>query len=176
MANRKDVLWGACKDFEQDLVIYYYKDCGDSEQARLQSHLEGCAHCRRFLEELGHLLPVTVKNDADELPAMFWQDYSREMRVKLAASETRAGWRWIVSWFHPWPVPAFATAMILALALTLTLTKTKWFQRDWNDPEVVEMAANADFFESLDFLESMDLLEAVEGQEAQKGETASQHL
>ncbi|HEY2989919.1 MAG TPA: zf-HC2 domain-containing protein [Candidatus Binatia bacterium] len=175
MAERKDSLPGACKDFEQDLVLYHYQDCSGAERQRVESHLDSCASCRGFLQELRSLLPATV--ESDEPSAAFWQNYSREMRVKLAAQEEKSGW-WpaISSFFRPWPVPAVATALILALAVTLTFTRGRWFPVKSEDPEVLEMASNADFFKSLDFLDSMDLLEAVEGTEAQTSETSPRPL
>jgi len=171
MAERQE-LTGACKNFEQDLVLYFYQDCSRAEQQQVEAHLEGCPSCRVFLEELKSLLPATVKPD-EPTPA-FWQNYSREMRGKLDKRESH-GWAGaILSLFRPWPVPALATAMVVALAVTLTFTKGQWFSDTQNKPELVEMASNADFFESLDLLDSMDLLEAVEGKEAQKSETGAQ--
>lgn len=177
MAKTSDSLRGACTDFEQDLVLYYYQDCTGTEQRRVESHLESCASCRRFLEELRSLLPGTVKTD-DPSPA-FWQSYSREMRAKLAEEEEKSSWwRAISSLFRP--VPVMATALILALALTVTFTKG-WLpsRQTPQDPELVKMtsvADNLDFLKSLDFLDSMDLLDAVEGKEAQKSETSSHPL
>ncbi len=66
--------------------------------------------------------------------------------------------------------------MVGALAGTLTFTKGRWTTENHPSPELVEMASNADFFESIDFLDSMDLLESVEGHDAQKSETASHPL
>jgi len=172
MAERQN-LPSACKDFEPDLVLYYYQDSAGAERQRVESHLESCARCRTFLEELRSFLPATVQTD-EPAPA-FWQSYSREMRAKLAAEDEKSGWRQALSFlFRPWQVPAMATALILALGLTFT---KGWLSPQ--DPELVKMAAvedNLDFLKSLDFLDSMDLLEAVEGKEAQNGETTSHSL
>lgn len=174
MTKISDTLRGACKEFEQDLVLYHYQECSGTERHRVESHLETCASCRGFLEELKSFLPATV--NTDEPSPAFWQSYSREMRTKLAENEAKSGWwQTIASFFRPWPVPVAATAMILAVAVTLTLTKGQWFQ-DSKDNEFVEMASNADFFKSLDFLDSMDLLDEVESKEAQVGEKTAQHL
>lgn len=179
MSERHDSLRGACKEFEQELILYYYQDCTGTERHRVESHLASCASCRTFLEELKSLLPATVKTD--ETSPAFWQSYSRELRAKLAAEEEKSGWWRTISFlFRPWPVPAMATALILAFALTVTFTKGWWSpQTQGRDKEPVEIAGvadNLDFFKSLDFLDSMDLLEAVEGKEAQKSETNSHPL
>ena len=180
MAEMHDPLRGACKDFEQDLILYYYQDCAGIERRRVESHLVSCASCRRFLEELQSLLPATVKTD-EPSPA-FWQSYSREIRARLVTANEKSRWWDAISFpFRPWPVPAVATALVLAVALTLTFTKGRWpfHQTPPQERELVEMASvtdNLDFFNSFDFLDSMDLLEAVEGKEMQKSETSHQPL
>jgi hypothetical protein len=174
MAERKELLPGACKDFEPDLVLYYYQDCGAAERQRVELHLEDCARCRTFLQGLRSFLPAAVQ--PDEPSPAFWQSYSREMRAKLAAADEKVGWRRALSFlFRPWPVPAMATALILVLALT--------FSKGWLPPgqntkesDPAEIVDNVDFLNSMDFLDSMALLEAVEGQETQNGETTSHSL
>lgn len=167
MVRRKDTLRVACKDFEQDLVFYYYGECDGNDRNRVKTHLEACASCRQFLEDLGTLLPLTVK--PDEPPQAFWEGYSREMRRKLMAVQERASWwKGLFTLFHPWSVPALATALVLILALGLTFTKGRWRSQDLPSDEealqeVLPMAENLEFFKSLDFIELMDLLEAVEG-------------
>lgn len=167
-----DGLGAACKEFEQDVVLYHYQECPEIDRRKVASHLESCAGCRRFLDELQSLLPATVA--ADEPPPAFWQSYSREVRIKLAEEEENRGWLGAVAaFFHPWPVPAAATAVILAVAMGLTYTKTHWYPAASDTaPEFNYMASNADFFKSLDFLDSMDLMESVETPEAQKSETS----
>jgi hypothetical protein len=173
MAERQ-ILPGACKDFEPDLVLFYYQDLAGAERQRVESHLESCAQCRTFLAGLRGFLPATVQ--ADEPSPAFWQGYSREMRAKLDAAERKSWWgRQATSFlFRPWPIPAMATALILVLALTFT---RGWLPISQNapEPELVEMAENVDFLNSIDFLDSMALLEAVEG-EAHTSETTSRSL
>jgi hypothetical protein len=172
MTERQN-LPGACKDFEPDLVLYYYQDLAGEERQRVESHLESCARCRVFLEGLRSFLPATVQTDEPQ-PA-FWHSYSREMRAKLAAEEEKRGWRQALSFLlRPWPVPAMATAVILVLALTFS---KGWLPTGQNtkESEPAEIVDNVDFLNSMDFLDSMALLEAVEG-EAQNGETTSRSL
>jgi hypothetical protein len=158
----------ACAAFEQDLVVYHYGECAPAEKQRLESHLEDCAACRGFLQELKSFLPSTV--ETDDPPPSFWQDYSREMRIKLAEHEPKPGW-WssLAALFRPWPVPALAAAAIIAISVTMTLTKSSDVAQN-AAPEYGYMASNADFFKSMDLLDSVDFLESVE--EAQKGEAA----
>lgn len=180
MVYREDSLNLACKDLEQDLVLYYYGESGETEQKMIRAHLESCVSCQRFLDELERILPLTAK--PDEPPQAFWENYSAEMRRKLAAIEERSSWwKGFSSLFHPWPVAALATSLILILAVALTFTKALW--RSHQPPaeekaflEVVSVADNLDFFKAMDFLDSMDLLEALEGKEIRKSDTKDQAL
>ena len=83
MAQDNDLIRRACKEFEQDLVLYYYRERGREESKELENHLEGCGSCQQFLADLRRLLPLTVK--PDEPPQPFWENYSKEMQERLAA-------------------------------------------------------------------------------------------
>jgi predicted anti-sigma-YlaC factor YlaD len=166
MVHRNDSLRAACTDFERDLVLYYFDDCAGTERSRIEAHLEGCTPCRRFLEDVQKLLPLTVK--PDDPPQAFWESYSRELRGKLAAVEPkRPWWKVVLSFFRPWPVPAVATALILVVALALTLAKHPWQQTKnlstGNQAflEILPMAENLEFFKNMELLDAMDLIEAV---------------
>jgi Putative zinc-finger len=162
----------ACAAFEQDLVLYHYGECAPAEKQRLESHLENCAACGGFLQELKSFLPSTV--ETDDPPPSFWQDYSREMRIKIDEHEQNRGW-WpsVAALFRPWPVPALAAVAIVAISVTMTLTKSPEVATN-SAPEYTFMASNADFLKSMDLLDSVDFLESVE--ETQQGEAAGQPL
>ncbi len=167
MAQNENRAQGNCKNFEQDLVLYYYDECDKKDHIRVETHLEGCVSCRRFLEQLRQLLPLTSK--LDEPDEAFWDAYSREIHGKLAeVREKSPWWNKILTLFHPWPVPAFATALILVVALTLTFTKGMW--RSQGTPpeemtllEILPVAENLEFFEAMEILDALDLLEDVGG-------------
>lgn len=167
MVDREDSRREACKEFEQGLVLYYYGECAEAERGWVETHLEGCRSCRNFLEDVRKLLPLTV--EPDEPPPAFWEEYSREVRRRLAAGEQKSHW-WknLPSFFHPWPVPALATALVLLLALTLTFTKRAWRVSDFPPEEealleILPMAENMEFFEAMELLDAMDLLETAGG-------------
>jgi hypothetical protein len=173
MVYHEDSRREACKEFEQDLVLYYYGECAGMERTRLETHLEGCAGCRSLLEDLRKLLPLTVTTD--EPPELFWKNYSEEIHRKLSALEGAVPWwKRLFSLSHPLRVPAFATAMALILALVFTLTKETWRGRQGPVQErelqaILGNTENLEFFNSLEFLESMDLLEAAEGAASKRG-------
>lgn len=167
MDHRKELPLVACKDFEQDLVLYYYGECVETERNRVETHIDGCAPCRHFLKELRTLLPLTAK--PDKPPQAFWEGYSREMRRKLAAVGPKGPWwRGFFSFLRPWPVPALAAALVLVLALTFTFTKGMWRSEEQLSEEeavleILPMAENLEFFKTMDLIESMELIEALEG-------------
>ncbi|MFQ5538931.1 MAG: zf-HC2 domain-containing protein [Candidatus Binatia bacterium] len=167
MAQNENRVQENCKNFEKDLVLYYYGECDIKDRSRVETHLEGCASCRRFLEELRLLLPLTTKQD--EPDEAFWDAYSKEIHKKLVEVKNKPSWRnALTNLFHPWPVPALATALILVLAFSLTFTKGMW--RSQGTPpeemtllEILPVAEDLEFFKAMEFLDALDLLEDVGG-------------
>lgn len=157
----------ACKDFEADLILYYYGDCAEADRLRVETHVRSCPACARFLQALREILPLTAK--ADEPPESFWLDYTRELRGKLVAAEENVPWwkRFFVS-HRWWRVPALATALVVILALTLTFNKRSWRPavippEDEAFLEVLPMAENLEFFKAMELLDALDFLEASGG-------------
>lgn len=157
----------ACKEHEQDLVLYYYSELGDEDRKRVQGHLESCGLCRGFLADLESLLPITIK--PDDPPSIFWDNYTQGVRAKLAlVKEKRPWWRQLPSYLTPWPLPALATALAVIIAVTLTLTSRPWRTQELPPKEealleVLPIAENLEFFRAMEFLDAMDLLESMGG-------------
>ena len=152
-----------CKDYEQDLILYYYGELREGELDRMEAHLQACESCGQTLESLKSMLPLAVKEDHP--PQSFWDDFSRELRGKLDDVEAKVSW-WnrILSIIRPWPIPAAAAAIVLLLALTLTLERTlrSPVQGPPVNEEIIEifrMADDVEFFKNLDLLDSMEILE-----------------
>jgi putative zinc finger protein len=177
MTERSDTLRTACKDFEEDLVLYYYGDDSEAERSRVEGHLQSCSPCQEFLDDLRKLLPSMAK--PSELPPMFWDDYYNEMVQKLAIHEERQPW-W-KNFFSPmrtWMVPAFGTAAVAALAIGLVIGSGHWhypFSRTQEQipQEILADTNQLEFFKSMDLLENLSSLEASDGSQAQPGN--SQH-
>ncbi len=167
MARNENMVQGDCKNFEQDLVLYYYGECDRKDHLRVETHLEVCDSCRRFLEELRQLLPLTSK--LDEPDEAFWDAYSREIHGKLTeVREKPSWWNGLLTFIHLRRVPAFATALVLVVALTLTFTNGMW--RSQGTPpeemtllEILPVAEKLEFFETMEILDALDLLEDVGG-------------
>lgn len=158
----------ACRNLEEDLVLYYYGELSASDRRNCEAHLKDCNACRASLAEMSKLLPITTAHD--EPPPTFWNDYSREMRQKLdLAAERKSWWQRIAGLFAPLPVPALATGAVLLLALALTFGKGLWQPSasapdDESFMEVLPIAEQLDFFSDMELIDNLDLLETLGGQ------------
>jgi len=164
MTREKTTKSAACARLEQDLVLFHYGELSGAERRLVESHAKDCAACTQFLLELASLLPKTVL--ADDPPQEFWNEYSRELRHKLADILGPGSWRRrFFSIFRPWAMPALATAAVVVLALTFTLGKSFWQNRDTRPPidaallEALPVAENLDFYNNLEIIDAMELLE-----------------
>jgi hypothetical protein len=153
-----------CKQFEEDLVLYYYGEIGNNEKHKLEQHLGHCVGCGRFIEDLHRLLPHIAL--PEELPQSFWDDYYRETVAKLRDQrEQKFYWR---NLFAP-----MRTAVIAALAFGVVLSKGN-LPSLYNQPqeriprEIVTDTEQLEFFRSLDMLEA---LSSLEGLETSKGDS-----
>jgi len=158
----------ACRNLEEDLVLYYYGELSESARGNCETHLKNCEACRASLAEMRSLLPMTAAHD--EPAQAFWDDYSREMRRKLdAVTEREPWWQRFVGLVAPLPVPALATGAVLLLALALTFGKGLWQPSapppdDESFMEVLPIAEQLDFFSDMELLDNLDMLETLGGQ------------
>jgi hypothetical protein len=156
-----------CNEFEQDLVLYHYGDLSGEGRDRLTTHLRACSGCETYLKELAALLPLTV--NTDEPGEEFWQNYSRELRHKLAdLQEQKSWWQEFQAFLRPWTLPALAGTAVVALAVTLNIANktTPIDDLPAADPalmEVLPMAENLELFNNMDVLENIEVLEVMEG-------------
>ena len=167
MDNRVAPLEGACKNYEEDLVLYYYGESGAAERATMEQHMAQCGRCRNFVDDLGRVLAQMPP--PPELPQPFWDSYFRETLAKLDAHEARQSWwrRWLTP-LNGWLVPAFGTAAVAALAIALVLEKSDLVSflntPSPNIPAAVLVDSNQlEFFKSLEILESLSTLEEQDG-------------
>jgi len=171
MEERKEALDQACREFEADLVLYYYGDCPEAERDHVESHVSACGRCGRFLDDLRKLLPQMTRTT--EFPQAFWDRYYNEMLEKLAIRRERTSWwRSLFAPVRTWAVPAFGTAVVVVLGLTLAFSNGRWsFLRQANQEaipqEILADSTQLDFFKSLDLIEFLRELEALEGVKAE---------
>jgi anti-sigma factor RsiW len=167
MVTRDNAASKACKNLEEDLVLYYYGELSEAARGDVETHLKGCDSCRAGLSTMSKLMPMTVT--PDEPPQSFWDNYSRETRHKLAAvTERKPWWQRFAALFQLLPMPALATGAVVLLALTLTLGRGLWQSSapssdDAAFMEVLPIAENLEFFSNMEVLDNMDLLETLGG-------------
>ncbi len=166
MKAHSGMLETACREFEEDLVIYYYGDGFEAERQRVEKHLQGCFRCQRFLDDLRKLLPQMAQQK--EFPQEFWAKYYDEMMGKINAyEERRSWWREFLTPMRLWMVPAFGTAAVAIMAFALVLGKGATNSHSDRPVEKIPAEIMADvnqleFFKSMDMLESLRLLESLD--------------
>jgi len=165
--ERKPTLETACRDFEEDLVLYYYGDGSEGERGRVEVHVRTCARCHRFLDDLRRLLPQMAQPES--LPQSFWDGYYRETVAKITAQrEQSPWWRNFLAPMRAWAVPVFASAAVAVLAVGLFIGKGSWNAQSVglraNIPqEILTDASQLEFFNSMDVIESLPALEELDG-------------
>ena len=168
MNKDRVVLENACAEFEADLVLYYYGEGSATERRRVETHIEACKCCGRFLDDLRGLLPQM--SEKPDLPQTFWDNYYREMVHKLDREREKKPWwrHWIPS-FGGWALPAFGTLAVAAVAVGLLFSKGEWnlstkaTQQEAIPQEILTDASRLEFFNSMDLLESLPVLEKMDG-------------
>jgi len=167
MMERKQTLETACRDFEEDLVLYYYGDGSEAERSRVEVHTRTCARCHRFLDDLRRLLPQMAQPES--LPQSFWDGYYRETVAKIAAQRERSPWwRNLLTPMRAWAVPVFASAAVAVLVVGLLIGRGGWNAQSGgpraNIPqEILTDASQLEFFNSMDMIESLTALETLDG-------------
>ena len=165
--KKNSPLSGACKKYEEDLVLYYYGESSAVDGYRLERHLSECLACRRFVDDLRGLLPQVAK--MQELPQTFWDSYYRETVAKLSQrAERNDWWRNLLAPMKSWLVPAFGTAAVAVLALGLLFGRGSlplFIDGSAADlpEEIIADTNQLEFFRSLDMLESLDQIEGQDG-------------
>ncbi|HWH76199.1 MAG TPA: hypothetical protein VNT76_02465 [Candidatus Binatus sp.] len=161
--KKTDQLKKACKNYEEDLVLYYYGENSADERRHVEQHLTECVCCQSFVADLRRLLPRMTPTET--LPQSFWDNYYRETVRKLAEQEERKSW-WgnLFVPMRSWMVPAFGTAAVAILAIALVVGKGKLTSFIERSPTTLPQEVLADdnqleFFKSLDMLESLSHLE-----------------
>lgn len=154
----KTFLPKTCDEFEADLVLYAYGKIASQESESIEAHLDSCAACRRRQDRL---LEEVATAPLDFPPPQFWNDYSREMRQKLAAIDEKRRNR--LKWSMPLGlrgITAVAATLVLVIALGITLKNTVFSSPEGAQEDammkVLPIVQNLEFFESMHYLEMMD--------------------
>jgi anti-sigma factor RsiW len=136
---------------ETEIVPFVRGELPDAERARVAAHVDGCAECRRAVDEtravlarLGASLPAP--------PPPNWGRYQAEVRARVAARRSRAR-RW---WTQP--VPLIASVGLVA-ALLLLSVQDRAMPPELPAVEETALGARLDLLEKYPVVERLDLLE-----------------
>ena len=151
-----------CEKVEADLVLYSYGKCSEAERRRIDAHLQDCASCRIFLEDL---MALSRQGKRDQPPPDFWDGFTVEMKRRIRNLEAEASRPRNFSWLPGWSVSALGVAMVLILVLSLFFTRGMW-RSEGPGPEervileVAPLVQDFEFFQAMHYLEAMDLDES----------------
>lgn len=174
------LLDNACKNYEEDLVLYYYGENNGAERRRVEQHLSTCHGCKSFVDDLNRVLPPMAEQQ--KMPQAFWDNYYRETVAKLAAQDERKNW-WR-TWLTPvrgWMVPAFGTVAGTVLVVGLLFGKgdlSSFVERPSRKvpQEIIADSNQLEFFRTMDMLESLDKLEQQDGTKSELQNTHSSRV
>ena len=139
---------------QENLILFFYDELNATERLQMEGHLQGCAACRKELEQLRTFLEVLPKKQLEisrgEILS-FNERVSRRLRAKPKRS-----FRPVVGW-------SLATATVAALLL-ITLRPPIPEQKqsipamslqmvnDFNKMPETEMLLNLDLLQNMDML------------------------
>jgi anti-sigma-K factor RskA len=108
-----------CEKVRDLIDLYVAGDLEAEEAAAVETHLAGCASCRREADSyrhcLGDLAELNAENQPDRLSPFFWQGIQRRILVETEQKRARRSPVWRV---------AFAVAAAVLLAVTAYLAVT----------------------------------------------------
>ncbi|MEN8223088.1 MAG: zf-HC2 domain-containing protein [Acidobacteriota bacterium] len=97
-----------CRHYEDNIILLLYNELPEKDKKKLTIHLEGCAHCRSFLEENKKMFSDISEAVPDEFdPA--WDEYWSDISRNVKRSEKKQ-WSFI-------PFPAGAAAFALSVLI-----------------------------------------------------------
>ncbi|MEJ2690991.1 MAG: zf-HC2 domain-containing protein [Deltaproteobacteria bacterium] len=139
---------------QENLILFFYGELNATERLQMEGHLQGCAACRKELEQLRTFLEILPKKQLEisrgEILS-FNEKVSRRLRAK-----PKRHFRPVIGW-------SLATAAIAALLL-LTLrppipeqnqsgpAMSVQMVNDFNKMPETEMLLNLDLLQNMDML------------------------
>ena len=134
-----------CNSFEEWIALYVEGDLDPSRARNVESHLESCASCQRFLKELEASQAIVKELAAESLdPASFNVVRKRVMQEVNRRQARPVWWRFLSSAFAQWH-PAWAVSLAVLVALGFLLQGQLWRKQAGSDrpdgPPTVSMPA-----------------------------------
>ncbi|MEE8282421.1 MAG: zf-HC2 domain-containing protein [candidate division NC10 bacterium] len=150
-----------CEAYRSKLLEYVDRDLTAAAHAELEAHLTRCPGCREEEHALRETLALVARMPAPEPPEVFWQQYLRELRQKVAPAPRLPRLQNWLATLTARPIPALAVGIALFLAVFLT------WQSSPERPPIreltsLDLAQQLVLSQDLDMLREMDLLEEID--------------
>ena len=133
---------------DEDVVAFLSGELAPAERARVDTHLETCAACRRAVDESRAVLAALAPG-RPAAPPMDWARYQAKLRAAVALR--RRGW-----WWRPWP--ALAAVAVGTVVLVLTL-QTPERRADLATLDETVLGARLPLLQQYQVVERLDLFE-----------------
>jgi len=115
-----------CNSFEEWIALYVEGDLDPSRARNVESHLESCASCQRFLKELEASQAIVKELAAESVdPASFNVVRKRVMQEVNRRQARPVWWRFLSPAFAQWR-PAWAVSLAVLVALGFLLQWRLW--------------------------------------------------
>ena len=155
---------------DRELTPFLRGELSPRERDRVAAHVDGCAECRRTLDDFRQLLHAFGRASAP--PEVAWPRYRAEIRAKLGAraAPSRSSW--------PWPVPV-ALGAVLAGVLLLLAVRTPLRAPERHDlmafeetviGQQLDLLRDYPIIEQLDLLEDLDVIRQLDRLSSSHGE------
>ena len=159
---------------ETELIAYLKDELPRPSREAVDRHLVGCAECRTALADFRTLLASVA---ATPTPALAWQRYRAELRLRLESERGRRRFPW---WRRPFPM-AVSAGLAAAVLVLVVLAPSAW--RDERRARTVDglsgfeeavlgtrldMLRQYPIVERLDLLEDLDVIRQLDGLEARR--------
>lgn len=139
-----------CEGYEEDLILYHYGELEPEKASATAAHMESCAACRAYMDELDRLLaavPADMPGRAATIRATG--------RVMAGIAPRRFEWRRRL-------VPASIALAALVSAVLFTVFNPFVSDKPQTPEQMVMAQADPEVLENLDLLKDLNVIEELD--------------
>ena len=132
-----------CNSFEALIALYVERDLDPSRTKSVESHLQSCASCQRFLIELEASQAMAKELAAESLDSASFNVVRQRVMQEVNRRQTRPGWwRFLPPALAQWH-PAWAVSVAVLVALGFLLQWQLWRKSVGSDRSDAPAVASA---------------------------------
>ena len=139
-----------CEGYEEDLILYHYGELESEKASVTSAHMESCAACRAYMDELVRLLaavPADMPGHAARIRAVD--------RVMAGIAPRRLEWRRRL-------VPAAIALTALVAAVMFSVYNPFVTDKPQTPEQMVMAQADPEVLENLDLLKDLNVIEELD--------------